>query len=512
LAAIRAGPRGTIALAIGRGGSGTYNERTTIKATVVATRDAMIRYTHPAAAGTRDDAGLSALVRAGSLQLVVHSSPVRVIDPALYLALGVDLTGIHVIQAKSHVSHRLGFGGLTERSVVADTPGPTAADLRLLPYRKRPTPLFPFEDVRLERAVIGTRAPRPTSADAPSLRDVAERAGVSKATASRALANRNGVSATARERILRAATELGYEPNRLAQSLSTGATMTIGYLVRDIASPALPPILLGAEATLRAAGYGMLLANSEAMPELDAEYIRMLRQRRVDGLLLSLADADFAPTQDELRRLTVPFVVIDRELPASLRPSSVLIDHGGGLEAATTHLLELGHRRIGFVGGPPTLRPTTESIAILDALVRSSGVSVVVDCGAFTVDHGSEGTARLLAQASPPTAIIAGNGQILLGIIRALRERDLRVPDDVSVVSVDDLPYLEFLTPPIGTVVRNQYAIGRAAAELLIRRLGGGEPQTAVISTSFTPRSSIAPPARQTPLGTRRRGSSAARS
>jgi LacI family transcriptional regulator len=507
--AISAGPRATLSLEVGTGVPGSYNERTTIVGSVVATRDGAIRYTHPAASGVLDDAGLSALLRIGAGAVVVHSSPVLVVDPAIYDALGAETAKMRVIQAKSGVTARAGFAHLTDRTVIADTRGPTTANLSLLKYRRRPRPLFPFEHVEVDDE---SGAPAIPGKGTPSLREVAERAGVSKATASRALGNRKGVSADARARILRAAADLGYEPNRLAQSLSVGATMTIGYLVRDISSPALPPILLGAEEVLRSAGYAMLLTNSESRPELDAEYIRLLRQRRVDGLLLSLADDDFSGTHDELRRLAVPFVVIDRELPAELGASSVKIDHGGGLRAAIEHLIALGHRRIGFVGGPPRLRPTSAAVSILSEFSSSKRqTAVLVDCEEFSSEHGEAASMRLLSNAEAPTAIIAGNGQILLGIIRTLTASGLRVPEDVSVVSEDDLPYLEFMTPPIASVVRDQYAIGRAAAELLLRRLTGGEAETVVIPTSFIPRGSTASPAVTAPASDDGESRSAAR-
>lgn len=495
--AVAAGPRATVSLEVGTGDRGSYNERTAITGSVIATRDGAIRYSHPRASGVLDDAGLSALIRTGSGAIVLHGSPILVLDTALYDALGADVANMQVIQAKSGVVDLAGFTHLTDRAAIADTPGPTTSNLSLLDYRRRPRPLFPFEEIEL----TGDDSQESTlESGPPSLREVAERAGVSKATASRALSNQKGVSADARARTLKAAAELGYEPNRLAQSLSVGATMTIGYLVRDISSPALPPILLGAEGVLRSAGYAMLLTNSETRPELDAEYIRLLRQRRVDGLLLSLADDEHTETHDELRRLAVPFVVIDRELPPELGASSVEIDHGGGLRAALDHLISLGHRRIGFVGGPPRLRPTLAALSILSEFTSSStDVSVLTDCRAFSSEHGEAGSNRLLSNVEPPTAIIAGNGQILLGIISTLTARGLRVPADISIVSEDDLPYLEFMTPPIASVVRDQHEIGRSAAELLLRRLRGGDPETIVIPTSFIPRGSTAGPARQTP-------------
>src|SRR5579863_4038191 len=152
----------------------------------------------------------------------------------------------------------------------------------------------------------------------PSLRDVAERADVALSTASRALSGADNVRSGVRDRVLKAAQELGYERNLLAQSLRRGSSMSIGFVVRDISNPMMAEIVLGAERTLRTAGYALSLTNSEGKPGLDAEYIRYFRQRAVDGLLLSLSDEGYGPTMDELKALGRPFVAVDRELPPEL--------------------------------------------------------------------------------------------------------------------------------------------------------------------------------------------------
>lgn len=144
-AAFAAGAGAEVGLELGTGGEGAYNERVRFRGRIAAVRDEPIRYTHPAAAG-RDHPGRAALVEADGLAVVVHESPVRVIDPVLYEALGADPAAWEVVQAKSHVSYRAGFERVTPRSVVAGTPGPTTADLASLPFRRRPRPLYPFED------------------------------------------------------------------------------------------------------------------------------------------------------------------------------------------------------------------------------------------------------------------------------------------------------------------------------------------------------------------------------
>jgi LacI family transcriptional regulator len=239
----------------------------------------------------------------------------------------------------------------------------------------------------------------------------------------------------------------------------------------------------------------MLLTNSEGSPDLDAQHVRLFRQRRVDGLLLSLADEAFEPTLEELERQSVPFVLIDRELAEPQRRSSaVLCDHASGMRSAVDALVRAGHRRIGLVGGPPTLRPGRECARAVYEACAAHGADVIVDEGPFTAEHGSSATHRMLGSGSPPTALIAGSNQILPGVLRALRERSLRVPDDISLVAFDDILLLEFLEPAIGVVSREPLTIGQEAARLLLRLLDGGEAEQIVVPTLFDPRSSIAAP------------------
>src|SRR3954452_15624342 len=189
------------------------------------------------------------------------------------------------------------------------------------------------------------------------MREVAERAGVALSSVSRVLSGHPDVSPVMRNRVLDAATALGYEPNLLAQSLRRGATMTVGFVVGDISNPLLSQIALGAETELRAGGYTVLLTNSVNDPKLDAQHVRLLRQRRVDGLLLSLADEGAEETLNALRRAKVPAVLVDRDPATGIdRVSGVLSDHASGIAAATSHLIELGHRRIALVNGNPQVR------------------------------------------------------------------------------------------------------------------------------------------------------------
>lgn len=327
------------------------------------------------------------------------------------------------------------------------------------------------------------------------IREIAEYLQLSKSTVSRALADRPGPSAKTKARVVSAALALGYEPNELARSLTVGATMTVGYLARDIASPSLPPTLHGAESVLRAKSYAMLLLNSEGRAELDREHIRLLRRRRVDGLLLAISDEDDPTTHALLEQLPIPFVTVDRDVPPSLGASAVMIDLERGLRLAAKRLLELGHTRVAFVGGTPGIRPTKETLRVLrETFEGRDGSSFVDATGAFSVEHGATATRRLLDSESRPTAIVAGNTQILRGVLTVIAEHGLSVPGSVSVLCTDDAPFLEFATPAISVLQIDGEAVGQAAGDLLLARLAGGGPETRTIPTDFHPRESLAAP------------------
>ena len=209
-----------------------------------------------------------------------------------------------------------------------------------------------------------------------------------------------------RQRVLDAVDELGYQPNLLAQSLRWRETLTVGFVVGDISNPLLATIVEGAETTLRDAGYSMLLTNSEGNPGLDAEGIKLFQRRQVDGLILSLARDDHAPTMEVLERVSVPVVMVDRELPPEVPASRVLADHRAGMRTAVEHLVDLGHRRIGLVVGQ-TIRPTIERVAALEEVFAARGLPPtyrVLRGESMGASWGEEATRRLLDDPEPPSA------------------------------------------------------------------------------------------------------------
>jgi LacI family transcriptional regulator len=314
------------------------------------------------------------------------------------------------------------------------------------------------------------------------IREVAQRAGVGIASVSRVLAGQPGSSAQLTERVLQAARELGYTPNLIAQNLRRKTTRTIGFVGSDITNPLLASIVGGAESVLSAAGYSVLLTNSDGVPEMDAKRVDLLLQRQVDGLIMLPVLEDNAATLATLRNTTVPVVVIDREMPDSLELHYVLSDHYLGVGAATRHLLEAGHRRLGLAVGP-NVRPSRERIRAVEDACRARGLEpdLLIDSGMLSVEHGEAAIEHFLADARPPSAIILGGNQLLEGALRAIRRHGLQLGRDLSLVCCDDIALSRMFDPPIATVMRDTTLLGQRAAEVLLAQVRDPHPIDAVL-------------------------------
>jgi LacI family transcriptional regulator len=330
-----------------------------------------------------------------------------------------------------------------------------------------------------------------------SMRKVAERAEVAISSVSRVLSGHPDVSEPMRTRVLAAVAELEYEPDFLAQSLRRGQTLSIGFVLADISNPLLSDVVLGAETELRKSGYSLLLMNSENDAALDVRSIRFFQTRRVDGMLLSTVGESAPELLQTLRAVRVPVVLVDREVPPDIGASSVQNDHASGMAAAVDHLIELGHRRIALIGGS---RDTTPGRAREEALRQAvkghpERIDVSVLAGTFSTDHGAAATRTLLDAAKPPTAIVCGSNQLLVGCLRVLNERSIGVGRDISIVTCDEVPASELFQPRIASISRDPVELGRKAAELLVRRVrDGSAPEKVVLPTVFIPTASCTRP------------------
>ncbi len=334
-----------------------------------------------------------------------------------------------------------------------------------------------------------------------TLKDVARRAGVNPATASRALNPDlpGRIAEPTAERVRRAAEELGYRPDPIARSLRTRRSGFVGVVVPDLTNPVIPPIVRGIEAVLWTAGLACLLADTDNDAEREADLVEELLARRCEGLIVSTAQRDSA-TVDDLSKGPVPAVLVTRNLDSRALPF-VGGDDAGGVSAAVEHLVELGHRRIAHLTGPPELSTTVVRRRAFEGAVERLGLGgeagPILHGAAFTEPAGREVAERALAEGGGFTAIVAGNDMVALGCLEALRAAGLECPGDVSIVGHNDTPMIANLQPPLTTVAIPQREIGMRAAEVVLEMLRGAsapaEPD--LLPTELIVRGSTAPPA-----------------
>jgi LacI family transcriptional regulator len=331
----------------------------------------------------------------------------------------------------------------------------------------------------------------------PTVRDVAEDAAVSVGTVSRVANGHPAVRAEVRERVVRSMERLGWRPNAIARSMRTATTRVIGSLFADVRNPLYAAIIKSAEEHLSAAGYTLVVANSDGSVEREAAILRLFAQRRVDGMLLCVSDDRDRSLQEAAAEAGVPVVLVERDMPDT---DAVHTDHAGGVRSAAAHLISLGHRRIGLITGGPGNRTGREKVrgflrAFAEAGLPEDGALVRAE--SLSLDYAFSQTQRLLDLPSPPTAIIAGGNLMLAGVLRAVRLRELRVPEDLSLVSTGDTELAELATPPVTVVRWDLSAVGRHAAELLLSRLSGEAPtlpRRVQIPTEVVLRASCASP------------------
>jgi LacI family transcriptional regulator len=330
-----------------------------------------------------------------------------------------------------------------------------------------------------------------------TINDVAKLAGVAVSSVSRALGNHPDVSDAMREKVTKAAQELGYVPDPAAQSLRSGSTRLVGLVVRDFANPFFGEIINGIEDVFAAAGYTLLVTDSGRHSDQERQRISALQQRRVDALILSTVDDTSAMMKEAIESFKRPVLLLDRDFDGS-SASKVLLDHASGVSAATSDLLQLGHRKIAMITGAKEIRPTRERIngflsAYRDAGIDPSDAEHIT--GVFSPSFARAATADLLSREPKdrPTALIAGGVQATIGILESLSELGIRPGEDISLVVCDDLPWLRVLRPRISAVSRDPEAMGRIAAEMVLAMIRGDTIVSTTLPTRYEARDTTRP-------------------
>jgi LacI family transcriptional regulator len=303
-----------------------------------------------------------------------------------------------------------------------------------------------------------------------TLADVAEYAGVSESTASRALNGRGELSDRTRAAVLEAADVLHFEPSHLARSLRTRTTSTVGFVVPDVSSPFYASALRGAQGALEQAGYRVLLMDSGQSADGELASLRTLVAHRVDGLLLSTVGIEAGEFDDLVTERGIPCVFFDSALDDG-GVGTVLLDNAAGIDLLVDHLVEHGHRRIGLISGSRTETSGRERRDAFGARMRSHGLELrpeSIGGERWTRDEGEAVARGMLVGPDRPTALVTSSVELALGVLLAARKLGLTIPDDVALATFDDAYFAELLDPPLTAVVYDPEDVGRRAATLLV--------------------------------------------
>lgn len=305
-----------------------------------------------------------------------------------------------------------------------------------------------------------------------TVKDIARLAGVSTTTVSRVLNNHPQVSEDTRLKVQQAMAQCGYKPSQVARGLRLQASNILGLIISDIANPFFPSVVRAIEDVAYAHQYHLLLCNSNEDADREALYIDVLQAQRVAGVIISPRDED-STRCETLIASGIPVVAMDRCL-RRLEVDTVVTDNVEGSCQAVSHLLKLGHRRIGLIGGPilaTTGRERQEGYrkALLEAGLQPD--QRLIKIGDFKQESGYRGVCDLLAAEDPPTAIFTSNNLMTLGALGAIRDKGLKIPDDIALVGFDDLPWAALLVCPLTTVAQPTYDLGQIAAEMLLGRI-----------------------------------------
>ncbi len=336
---------------------------------------------------------------------------------------------------------------------------------------------------------------------AVTIKDVAQRAGVSHPTVSRALRGDRSVTPETTTRIRQIAHELGYIPSAAARSLKTNRTRVVGILVHRVSDPFYSQVLEGVQDTLQAEAYSIFLASTNNDRARQIEILRAMRERRVDGLIIC---SPFITSEDrrQIQLHGVPLVLIHNRA-AEILPYTIYHDDRYGARCMTRHLIELGHTRIAFMGNARAGRVSNERLAGFKQEMHAAGLDVpapyIVHAASAQAPAAREPTQSLLTLDLPPTALFCFDDVLAIGAMHVLQEANLQVPRDWSVAGFDDIALAQFMNPPLTTFNQPKYTLGTQAAQLLLESMNESQPDedaahVVTLRGEIVLRASTAPP------------------
>jgi LacI family transcriptional regulator len=333
------------------------------------------------------------------------------------------------------------------------------------------------------------------------IKDIAREAGVSTATVSHVINRTKYVSDVTREKVQRAIQKFNYHPNAHAQMLARGRSNMIGLLVSDISNPFFPEIIKSIEAAVFAAGFHLILLNTNYQPERAIEYVRRLLQMKVAGIILMIAEFDPALI-DEFKNKKTSVVFHDLGVVGE-KMSNIILDYAIGIDEAVRHLVSLGHTKIVHIAGSHEIYSAgVRQQAFVDAMKKyfPGGSEMKIYEGDFRFEGGRHAAHQILSERELPTAIVVANDLMALGAMQEFKSAGLRIPQDISIVGFDDIAFASLSEPALTTVCSPRVEIGRRAFEALALTMDTPRQQGVEIRipTHLVERNSTAPPRAET--------------
>ena len=347
---------------------------------------------------------------------------------------------------------------------------------------------------------MARKATRKTVAKTPDIRTVAALAKVSIATVSRTINGSPAVSERLTKRVWQAIEQLNYFPNTHARTLVSGRSRLFGIIVENITNPFFPELIQSFEEIAVANGYEILVSSTNSDPAILTTCVRRMLERKVEGVAV-MTFGEEEPVLDQLAHRDVPMVMAEFHLDDP-KASTILMDYSTGIRAAVNHLAELGHRKIAFLAGPHVLHSAITRENDFRTAMQKAGLAIqkqwIIECD-HTLKGGVAGFEQLQSLPDHPTAIICSNDMTAIGVLRAAYMEGLHVPQDLSVIGLDDISFAEFTLPPLTTIRLSRTDLARAAFDALrlqVERNGLPTVQREfLVSTSLVVRGSTAAPA-----------------
>jgi len=342
----------------------------------------------------------------------------------------------------------------------------------------------------------GTRKPVDKT---PDIRAVAALAKVSIATVSRTINGSPVVSEKLSKRVWQAIEHLNYFPNTHARTLVSGRSRLFGIIVENITNPFFPELIQSFEEIAVANGYEILVSSSNSDPAILTTCVRRMLERKVDGVAV-LTFGEEEPVLDQLAFRDIPIVLAEFKL-SDPKASTILLDYSTGIRAAVDHLVQLGHKKIGYLAGPHKLHSAVTRENDFQAAMQAAGLPLqkkwIIECD-HTLKGGVVGFGKLQSLPARPTALLCSNDMTAIGVLRAAYLQGLRVPQDLSVIGLDDIDFAEFTLPPLTTIRLSRTDLARAAFEALRQQAEEpnkpGQKHEFLVSTSLVVRGSTAAP------------------